>query len=442
MPSGARLTTRRGVHNSFAGATLRACLGAPGPLLVMPICPSVRSREDNERMTMSGTRWAARGVAGALAALSLLAAAGCSSSTSTDSSAATAGSTTGGDRQLQAKLAADYKGTFSTFPAAAPKPKVGVSLWVISLNEASPGVHSATQSIVAASNGFGWKTRVVDTKGAPSAATAGIKQAIAANARVIVLNVIECGVVESAAKQAKAAGILLIGTTAADCDAPNVGHQALLDAAEGFAPGGFFAFIRTLAQVHVDWVLSQLDGNPGKILVLHQTDYYGFTVHDKAVADGVKQGCPKCDVVNVPFVYSDLNARLKAKVQAALVKNPDAKLMLFPYDATLALGGAAAIQGSGRAGRLKVMGGECAASTVDLIRSGTVTACVGNAYSWLGWQLVDDVNRLLNNQPPAHPSLGMQLVDKTHNLPPSGQDYNGPGTDYATAYKKIWAGAK
>jgi ribose transport system substrate-binding protein len=386
-------------------------------------------------------RWAARGVVGTLAGLSLVVAAGCGGGGQSPSAGAPAPKTVAGS-QDQAKLSADYKGTFSAFPTSAPRPKAGQSVWVISLNEASPGVHIATQSIVAASKVLGWQTRVVDTKGAPDAATAGIKQAIAAKADVIVLNVIECGVVEAALRQAQAARIKLVETTAADCDAPNVGHKALYDATEGFTPGGFYKWIRQLAQFHVDWALNQLGASPGKVLVMHQTDYYGLTVHDKAFADGVKGGCPKCDVMNVPFVYSDLvSGQLKGKVQAALVKNPDAKMMVFPYDALLSLGGAAAIQGSGHAGSLKVMGGECAASTVDLIHSGTVTACVGDAYSWLGWQLVDDVNRVLNGQPLAHPSVGMQLVDKTHNLPPAGHDYNGDGRDYVAAYKALWAAA-
>jgi ribose transport system substrate-binding protein len=390
---------------------------------------------------MTGLRGATRRVAGALVALTLVATAGCGGG-SDNAGSAGAAPTTGARPQSQAKLAADYRGTFSAFPTSAPKPKAGVSLWVISLNEASAGVHIATESIVDASKALGWRTRVVDTKGAPDAATAGIKQATAAKADVIVLNVIECGVVEAAAKQAKAAGVKLVETTAADCDAPNVGHKALFDATEGFTPGGFYKWIRQLAQFHVDWASSQLDDNPGKVLVLHQTDYDGLTVHDKVFGEGVKKGCPKCDVVNVPFVYNDLtNGQFKSKVQAAVVKNPDAKMMVFPYDALLALGGAAAIQGSGRAGSLKVMGGECAASTVDLIHNGTVTACVGDSYGWLGWQLVDDVNRLLNGQPLAHPSVGMQLVDKTHNLPPAGHDYNGDGRDYVTAYKKIWTAA-
>jgi ribose transport system substrate-binding protein len=397
---------------------------------------------------MLSTSGATRGLMGALAALSLLAAAGCGSSDKADTGSGTASgattttTTTGGSADVQAKLAADYKGTFSAFPTSAPKPKTGASLWVISLNEASPGVHSATQGIVDASKVLGWQTRVVDTKGAPDAATAGIKQATAAKADVIVLNVIECGVVEAAAKQAKAAGSKLVAMNAADCDAPNVKHAALLDDVEGFTPGGWYPFLHQLGRFRADWALSQLDGDAGKVRVLHQTDNDGLGVLDQVFTAGVKQGCPKCDVVNVPFVYSDLNTQLKAKVQAALVKNPDAKLMVFPFDATLALGGAAAIQGSGRGGSLKVMGGECAASTVDLIHSGTVTACVGNPYNWVGWQLVDNANRLLNGQAPAKPSVGMQLVDKDHNLPPAGQDYNGPGVDYAGAYKKIWAAAK
>jgi len=396
---------------------------------------------------MTGMRGAARGLVGALVALILVAAAGCGSSNDdnkgSNSTNSTAGAaTTGGDTSSSTSLAADYKGTFGAFPTAAPKPKAGVRVWVISLNEASPGVHSATLGIVDGAKALGWQTRVVDTKGAPDAATAGIKQAAAAKADVIVLNVVECGVVESAAKQAKAAGIKLVAMNAADCDAPNVKHQAIFDAAEGFTPGGWYPFLRQLGKIRARWAASQLADAPGKVLVLHQTDNNGLGVLDQTFTAGVEQGCPKCEVVNVPFVYSDLNTQLKGKVQAALVKHPDAKVMVFPYDATLALGGAAAIQGSGQAGKLKVLGGECAASTVDLIYAGTVTACVGTPYNWVGWQVVDDVNRILDGEPQAQPSVGMQLVDKDHNLPPRGTDYTGPGTDYAGAYKKIWAAAE
>ena len=84
--------------------------------------------------------------------------------------------------QLRAALAKDYKGTFGAFPKSGPKPRKGANVWIISLNEGSPGVHIATQNIVAASKFLGWRTRVVDTKGLPNAATAGIKQAIAAKA--------------------------------------------------------------------------------------------------------------------------------------------------------------------------------------------------------------------------------------------------------------------
>jgi len=385
---------------------------------------------------MTGPRRAVRCIAGALVVLSLVAVTGCGDDDTASTSSGTAAETTAtrnGSSELQANLEARYEGTFKPIPTSSPPPKPGVNLWVISLNEASPGVRIATESIVDASKVLGWKTRVVDTKGAPPAATAGIKQAIADKADVIVLNVIECGVVEAAVKKAKAAGIIMAGTTAADCDAPNVGHEALLDVVAGF---------HELAEFHVDWALAQLNGEPGKILTLSQTDYDGLVVHDKEFADGIKEACPDCEVVRVPFVYSDLNQQLKGKVQAGLVKNRDAKMMLFPYDATLALGGAAGIQGSGRVGELKVMGGECSAASVDLIHSGVVTACVGNPYGWLGWQLTDNVNRLLNDEPLAEASAGQQLVDKEHNQPPKGQDYDGPGIDYAAEFKKIWNAAK
>jgi hypothetical protein len=116
-------------------------------------------------------RWAPRGVAAALVALCLGTAAGCgssdTSSTGTGTGTGAAPATSAESGGADTKLAADYKGTFSAFPTSAPKPQAGTSVWVISLNEASPGVHSATQGIVDAAKQLGWQTRVVDTKGAP-----------------------------------------------------------------------------------------------------------------------------------------------------------------------------------------------------------------------------------------------------------------------------------
>jgi ribose transport system substrate-binding protein len=388
-------------------------------------------------------------VVGILVALSLVAA-GCggdsdsdSTSSGADTAATTTESTTETGTDADAALAAAYEGKFEPFPTSAPKPKAGQSVWVISLNEGSPAPKVVSEGVTDAADILGWESKVYDTKGTPNGASDGVRQATAAGADLIVMNIIECSVAESAIKAAKAAGIKVVAVNAADCDAPNVGNEPLFDDVAAPAAGGFYAFLEELAEIHTAWTMSELEGESGKILLFHQTDYVGLVKKDKEYAEQVMAQCPDCEVIDVPFNTNDVvNSQLKAKVQAALVKNPDAKMMFFPYDATLALGGAAAVQGSGLAGKLKVMGGECAASTNELIEEGTVTACVGAPYRWMGWQVMDDSLRIMSGEPAAPATASQALVDAENNLPEAGKDYEGNGTDFEGEYQKIWEAAK
>jgi ribose transport system substrate-binding protein len=415
---------------------------------------------DKEKV-VAGWRGAMRVIVGVLLALTaVVIIAGCGGGSSSSSSSTTSteaepsetetepseteptGSEGESGAQLEKELAAAYKGNFAPFPTSAPKPKPGTNVWVISLNQGSPAPKVVAEGIESASKVLGWDTHVFDTKGSPTGASEGVRQATAAGANLIVMDIIECSVAESAIKAAKAAGITVVAVNAADCDAPNVGNEALFDDVAAPAEGGFFPFLEELAKIHTAWTLSELEGESAKILLLHQTDYVGLVQKDKEYTEQIMERCPECEVINVDFNTNDVVSEgIKGKVQAALVKNPDAKMMFFPYDATLALGGAAAIEGAGLP-ELKVMGGECAASTVTLIYEGVVTACVGTAYKWMGWQVMDDSLRILDEKPVEPSTVSQQLVDMEHNLPEEGKEYEGNGTNFEAEYTKLWEAAK
>ena len=111
--------------------------------------------------------------------------------------------------------------------------------------------------------------------------------------------------------------------------------------------------------------------------------------------------------------------------------------MKSPYTSATLLGIAPAVVQSGRASKIYVMGGEGFAPELDLLRAGQGVNAVNIAPSdWTAWAAVDTMNSLFIGKPASESGLGWQLVDKTHNLPPSGAFV--PTVDFKAAYKKAW----
>lgn len=96
-----------------------------------------------------------------------------------------------------------------------------------------------------------------------------------------------------------------------------------------------------------------------------------------------------------------------------------------------------AVMSSGRFSQLSVASGFGDSSNMDLIRNGQGQgAAVGYASAWGAYGSVDTAIRVINAEKPLVQGDGMQMVDKDHNMPASG-DYTG-NVDFKSAYKKAW----
>lgn len=341
-------------------------------------------------------------------------------------------------KSIRTILTKAYAGTYRPMPSSAPKPVTGKNIWVVTLTSVSPSVANIAKGVTEAGKLLGWNTTVFDGKGTPTGWNDGIRQAIAAKADAIVLDIVECQPVQEALKEARAAGIKIYGVSGSDCDVPEVGLAPLFDGQTWRPmPGGRAARLAETAKMKAAWIVAQA-GTSAEIMEMTEPDYQGVVVSSKAFHDALASLCKRCKVDDVPFNLSDLGTQLRPKTEAGLLKFPKAKVAVFPYDSALLLGGAAAIAGSGRVGSLLVMGGECLAPNVELIRSGGgQSACVAVPYPRMGWAAVDALNRIFQGQPEADSGIGNQLVDKDHNLPAAGVTYDGIG-DYQANYKKIW----
>ena len=83
---------------------------------------------------------------------------------------------------------------------------------------------------------------------------------------------------------------------------------------------------------------------------------------------------------------------------------------------------------------------------MDMIRNGgpqQEAQCQDNG--WDAYTLLDDFNHIFNGLQPAQSGMGITLIDKDHNLNPSGAcivQKNGKPLDFVGAFTKAWTAAR
>ncbi len=386
---------------------------------------------------------------------SALAASGCGSSgssssasgspSSTSSATVAASSGAGFLQTAQANLAQDYKGTDRALPSSAPKPQPGKSVWVIACALAAEGCAAPARAAQQAGQAIGWHVTVADGKGDPTAENDAVRTAIAAHANAIVLVAIDCATVKDAIEAADHAGIATFGTFGLDCnDKYGGGGQQLLSGQLDFGPFGSFAnFVEnSLAKAMADYAIAKTHGKAVAI-AMREND----TAVIRHIGDGFDREfskCTTCKEYTVPFTFQDLlTGKLEGIVQAALTQHPDADVVLGPYDASVIAGIAPAVIASGR--KILLIGNEGLTPNIAQIRSGKgQDAAFGAPATWAGYATIDELNRIFHKQPLVDEGIGIQAIDRSHNLPltpayegnvyPSGK----PKVNVVARYLRIW----
>jgi ribose transport system substrate-binding protein len=331
--------------------------------------------------------------------------------------------TTVSSAELDQRLAADYRGTFKELPASGPKAVPGKSVAIIPITQLSPTFAAFTKEAKEAAEALGWKAFAIDGKLSTQGYNSAVRQAISQHPDAIVISGINCDPVRQAVLEAKKAGIKVYSVYGDDCDSPVWDGMQPVD-------------LEGAARMRADWVASKI-GPSDKVIESYITDDPVLLRFQAATERELKKVCPDCKVVRVEWALSALGEAMKAKIATGLLRNPDAKAFIAPFDASILFGSGADIQSSGL--DLAVMGGECSAPNLVLIRDGAQQdACTGYPFSVFGWSSMDALNRIFAGQKPVEAGLGVQLVDKDHNLPPAGQDFLGPLADFREHYRTLW----
>ncbi len=342
-------------------------------------------------------------------------------------------------------------GSYQSPPTSAPEHKPDQQIWIMSCGEAYDLCARPAAAAVDAVEALGWKAQIFDTKGDPTAANSGIRQALAQGADGIYTYYIDCSYVLSALKQANDEGVPVVAAESGPCPGQGIdvakvdtstggkGHYTFIvnyvggigdDAGKEIS---FTEVLRELGAAAAYAGIANQDGRANALIYMDDAAYGA-----SQVAEGAKAAfdeCSTCQAKVETVPYGDIGTdALRERVQQDLLKNPNVNTMVSNYDSLLTGGIQQAVRATGR--DIYLVAGEGGPLGADSVRKGDAAGGASFSIEWESWAGIDALLRVQAGKEPAPSGIGILWYEKDANLPESG-GVEAP-FDYETIYKKAW----
>ncbi len=416
----------------------------------------------------NGTR--VRGIAGRskmlvgvlLLFLTLCFAVGCGSSSSSSSSSATTES--GGSAASESSTAAESSGggeessgggesSLASFeahleqvaeeasakqtqkpPTTGPKGAKDKSIVIIPPAGASTeGGWRIAQAAKDAAESLGWKVTLINPEGEQPRMAAAVERAITIHADGIVVVSIDGQVILSQLEQAKAAGIKLVAAAAANSEGETGIYESLVPSLKSGEEDGYALGAKAyeLGEKKVN-ALQLNDKEFGYVVARHE----GW----QQFIDECKEKGGECETVNeTQFIASDITTTLPQITASAAQANPGWNVLWSGFDSSLTF----MMQGLQQAGLEQPgsfgVGFDGNTPNLNIIREGGFEkATIGLSSMWIGYAMIDNMNRLFHEQEPLsgeEEGIKNKLLT-AENIPPKGPWWG--DEDIRPYYWKLW----
>ena len=368
-------------------------------------------------------------VAAAVAATLL---AGCGSSSG-------AGGSSGGGSSADLAKAEQQVTSLEAATSTYPVPTASISgvskfagrkVYYIPLVQSIPGfvVTATTMKTALAKAGLGEQT--CNGQAQPSAISACVQQAVAANAAGIVLDSVPYAMAQNALDAAKAKGIpIIIADQYAPTGTSNSDQVTYVPGATG-QPSAI-----------AWWVIAASKGK-AKLIIGQETDSPSSKQYVTDSLSIYKQYCPGCDV-KVKGISASTDTQLATDVSSNVLTDPGVDYYYTEFEDSLQ----PTVQGIQQSGRssaisLSVAGGSI--NGLGLLKSGSVKAVVAVDQAYAGWALTDEVLRMMTGSTPVTETFPTRLftqddiadIQVTAAAQASGEWF---GDDsYQQSYARLW----
>jgi ribose transport system substrate-binding protein len=335
----------------------------------------------------------------------------------------------------QANINKFIAGTETPPPASGPKAVADKSVFVVSCGQAVPGCSLQTNAAVDASKILGWNVTLVDGAfGANDGYNKGIRQAIAARANGIILVSVDCVAVSQALREAKSAGVKVVGQNAFTCaDDPSL--MTLISYSS--ATPSLAAFGQAEGTAQADYIIAKTNGKARILNFRFIDNTFAIQITNGFTAEIAK--CAGCTVKDADIALSDYGTpgAFARKAATALLGAGDIDAIRVPFDSFIMAGVGQAVVNAGKAGSLLVVGSEGFEANLNLIREKRgQSVAIASDQQWIGWAAADAMNRVFAGGEPAPAGIGFKLLDPEHSMPASGNYQT--AVDFKSAYKRVW----
>ncbi|MCU1490998.1 MAG: sugar transporter substrate-binding protein [Acidimicrobiaceae bacterium] len=328
-------------------------------------------------------------------------------------------------------------------PTTPTTPQVGKKVVVISCSQATACALEVA-GVVQAAKVIGWKTQVVDGKGDAGVTASAIRNAVVGGANAIILASVNVGSVTSALQFAKAHHVPVLNN--ASNTAAQEGINPTLVAGNNPDPDA------QRGRITADWMIWNSGGKAQ--VMLFRTDDAGLNARDAATVARLKQ-CSGCKILEQNFAGFAVTTTpaMSQAVSSVLQRFPNVGYIRTPYSAADVFA-ESALQSRGAKKVQLISDSPTSLQMQQCYQGKSIGAVYGDDLTWVGWEAVDEMNRILQHPgvtPPAENTQWVLRLSPSKQFWPAGQtppaaascpasgNFNaGNPVNYQAKYKALW----
>ena len=213
---------------------------------------------------------------------------------------------------------------------------------MVSAGDSSVTASVPTDGALDAAEAIGWDAELYDGQLVPATYPGLVRQAIAAQADGILLVAIDCQAVKQPLEEARAAGIVVIGIGTFDCDDPHGGGDArgLFTTRLNYGPRGkdLGRLVASYGTDQANYIIAASD-NQAKIIVVSDPEFTTLYYTDRGFEKTIERSGGAEIVSTLEVTTADfVNNQLVPKIQAELLRHPEADWIKSPYTYATTLG--------------------------------------------------------------------------------------------------------
>ncbi len=317
-------------------------------------------------------------------------------------------------------------------PQSGPAAHPGATIAIISEDLRNGGILGVSKGIQEAAKTIGWKTKIYDASGTSGGRAGALTAALALNPDGVILVGVDVKEVRAQLSPFEARKISMVGWHVGPTAGPIAGSPIAMNVSTDPLE---VARITAMAAVVAS------EGRAGVVLFT-DSNFEIAMAKSNAMADVIR-ACKTCSLLEIkdvaisksaelmPATTQDLLARHGTRWTHALAIND----IYFDYAAP-------ELTRAGKSSKSISMlsAGDGSAAAFLRIRAGTFqTGTVSEPLNLHGWQLIDELNRLLARQPVSGYVVPVHLVTPDNiAFDGGGQHQYDPDNGYRTIYRRIW----